>query len=156
MAGTSLEWDDLARDALEALATRVAVSLVSGDVVVLKGEVGAGKTTFVRAAARSLGVREAVTSPTYQFARGYKGSVSGRAVWVNHLDLYRLEGLDVRDALDLDDYLQPGSVTFVEWADPALGLLEEPSVVEISHRSPVTRRVRISGPLVARLSPTTC
>ena len=156
MAGTPLEWDDLDRDALEAIATRVAASLMSGDVVVLRGEVGAGKTTFVRAAARSLGVREAVTSPTYQFARGYEGSVGGRAVWVNHLDLYRLEGLDVRDALDLDEYLQPGSVTFVEWADPALGLLEEPSVVEISHRSPVTRRVRISGPLVARLSPATC
>ena len=156
MAGTPLEWDDLDRDALEAIATRVAASLVSGDVVVLRGEVGAGKTTFVRAAARSLGVREVVTSPTYQFARGYEGSVGGRAVWVNHLDLYRLEGLDVRDALDLDEYLQPSSVTFVEWADPALGLLEEPSVVEISYRSPETRLVRISGPLLARLSPATC
>ena len=142
--------------ALEDLAARVAAALEPGDVVVLSGEVGAGKTTFVRAAAHALGVRERVTSPTYQFARGYEGSVGGRAVWVNHLDLYRLEGLDVRDALDLDEYLQPGSVTFVEWADPALGLLEEPSVVEISHRSPVTRRVRISGPLVARLSPATC
>jgi tRNA threonylcarbamoyladenosine biosynthesis protein TsaE len=75
---------------------------------------------------------------------------------VNHLDLYRLEGLDVRDALDLDEYLQPNSVTFVEWADPALGLLEEPSLVEISHRSPTTRRMRISGPLATRLSPKTC
>ena len=151
-----LTWDDLDRDALEAVATRVADSLVPGDIVVLRGEVGAGKTTFVRAAARALGVREAVTSPTYQFARGYEGSVGGRAVWVNHLDLYRLEGLDARDALDLDEYLQPGSVTFVEWADTALDLLEEPSVVEISHRSPGTRRVWISGPVAARLSPTTC
>ena len=151
-----LEWDELDEDALRTLAARTAGFLLPGDIVVLAGEVGAGKTTFVRAAARALGVREAVTSPTYQFARVYEGSVGGRTVWVNHLDLYRLEGLDVRDALDLDEYLQPGSVTFVEWADPALGLLEEPSVVEISHRSPVTRRVRISGPLVARLSPATC
>jgi tRNA threonylcarbamoyladenosine biosynthesis protein TsaE len=82
--------------------------------------------------------------------------VGGRAVAVNHLDLYRLEGLDARDALDLDEYLRPDSVTFVEWADPALGLLEEPNVVEISHRSPATRRVRLSGPLAGRLSPTTC
>jgi tRNA threonylcarbamoyladenosine biosynthesis protein TsaE len=152
----TMEWEDLDEDDLVGLAARVAGYLVPGDVVVLRGEVGAGKTTFVRAAARALGVREAVTSPTYQFARGYEGYVGGRAVWVNHLDLYRLEGLDVRDALDLDEYLQPGSVTFVEWADPALGLLEEPGVVEISHRSPETRRVRISGPLASRLSPTTC
>jgi tRNA threonylcarbamoyladenosine biosynthesis protein TsaE len=152
----TMEWEDLDEDDLVGLAARVAGYLVPGDVVVLRGEVGAGKTTFVRAAARALGVREAVTSPTYQFARGYEGYVGGLAVWVNHLDLYRLEGLDVRDALDLDEYLQPGSVTFVEWADPALGLLEEPGVVEISHRSPETRRVRISGPLASRLSPTTC
>jgi tRNA threonylcarbamoyladenosine biosynthesis protein TsaE len=150
------EWDDLDEDDLVALAVRVAGHLVPGDIVVLRGEVGAGKTTFVRAAASSLGIRETVTSPTYQFARRYEGSVGGRAVWVNHLDLYRLEGLDLRDALDLDEYLQPDSVTFVEWADPALGLLEEPSVVEISHRSPETRSVRISGPLAARLSSTTC
>ena len=152
----TIEWHNLDEDNLVALAARVADSLVFGDIVVLRGEVGAGKTTFVRAAARSLGVQERVTSPTYQFARGYEGSVEGRVVWVNHLDLYRLEGLDARDALDFDEYLQPGSVTFVEWADPALDILEEPSVVEISHRSPETRRVRISGPLVARLSPTTC
>ena len=150
------QWDDLDEDDLVALAARVAGHLLPGDVVVLKGEVGAGKTTFVRAAARALGVREAVTSPTYQFARGYDGYTMGSVVWVNHLDLYRLEGLDVRDALDLDEYLQPDSVTFIEWADPALGLLEEPSVVELSHRSPETRRVRILGPLATRLSPTKC
>jgi len=150
------EWDDLNEDDLSALATKAAGHLSPGDIVLLRGEVGAGKTTFVRAAARALGVREAVTSPTYQFARGYGGSLGGEAVWVNHLDLYRLEGLDVRDALDLDEYLQPGSITFIEWADPALGLLEKPSVVELAHRSPETRRVRISGPLAARLSPTKC
>jgi len=150
------EWDDLDEDNLLALAARIAGHLLPGDIVVLWGEVGAGKTTFVRAAARALDVREAITSPTYQFARGYGGSLGGEAVWVNHLDLYRLEGLDVRDALDLDEYLRPDSITFIEWADPALGLLEEPSVVELSHRSPETRQVRISGPLAARLSPTKC
>jgi tRNA threonylcarbamoyladenosine biosynthesis protein TsaE len=147
-----LEWDDLNEDALRALAVNVAKSLVPGDVVVLQGEVGAGKTTFVRAAAYSLGVREAVTSPTYQFARSYEGFAGGAAVVMNHLDLYRLEGLSVWDALDLDEYLRADSVTFIEWAEPALELLEEPGVVEIFHRSPVTRRVRISASLTARLS----
>jgi tRNA threonylcarbamoyladenosine biosynthesis protein TsaE len=152
VVGASLEWDDLDEDALKALAVLAANLLVPGDVVVLKGEVGTGKTTFVRAAARALGIREVVTSPTYQFARSYEGSVDGRAIRVNHLDLYRLEELDVRDALDLNEYLDAGSVTFVEWADPALGLLEEPSVVEFFHRSPTTRRLRFSGPLATRLS----
>ena len=156
MVGISLRWDDLDEDALKALARRLAGSLGPGDVVVLKGEVGAGKTTFVRAAARSLGVREVVTSPTYQFARSYEGSAGGRAVAVNHLDLYRLENLNVWDALDLDEYLYAGSVTFIEWADPALGLLEQPSVVEIFHLTPTTRRVRISGPVAVRLSPKIC
>jgi tRNA threonylcarbamoyladenosine biosynthesis protein TsaE len=148
----SLEWDELDEDALRGLAAEAAGCLVPGDVVVLKGEVGTGKTTFVRAAARALGVREVVTSPTYQFARSYEGDAGGRPLVVNHLDLYRLEDLDVRDALDLDEYLEDGSVTFIEWADPALDLLEDPSVVEIFHRSPTTRRVRLSGPLAARLS----
>ena len=120
--------------------------------IVVSGGFGAGKTTFVRAAAQALGIQEVVTSPTYQFARGYEGSVNGRAVTVNHLDLYRLEGLDARDALDFDDYLDVNSVTFVEWADPALGLLREPTIVQIFHWSPTRRRVRLSGPVAARLS----
>jgi tRNA threonylcarbamoyladenosine biosynthesis protein TsaE len=148
----TLERDHLDEEALRALAARAAGFLVPGDVVVLRGDVGAGKTTFVRAAARALNVREVVTSPTYQFARGYEGSVNGRVVAVNHLDLYRLEGLDARDALDLDEYLDASSVTFVEWAEPALELIEEPSVVEIFYRSPTRRRVRLSGPVAARLS----
>ena len=147
-----LEWQDVDEDALAALAERISATLVPGDVVVLRGEVGAGKTTFVRAAARSLGVRERVTSPTYQFARGYEGHMGDRTLRVNHLDLYRLEGVDERDSLELDEYLDSDAVTFVEWAEPALGLLEEPpTVVELAHVTPTTRRVRLSGPAVARL-----
>ena len=147
-----LEWQDVDEDALAALAERISAILVPGDVVVLRGEVGAGKTTFVRAAARSLGVRERVTSPTYQFARGYEGHMGDRTLRVNHLDLYRLEGVDERDSLELDEYLDSDAVTFVEWAEPALGLLEEPpTVVELAHVTPTTRRVRLSGPAVARL-----
>lgn len=148
-----LEWHDLDEDALVALAERISGVLVPGDVVVLRGEVGAGKTTFVRAAARSLGVRERVTSPTYQFARGYEGRSGDRNLRVNHLDLYRLEGIEERDVLELDEYLDADAVTFVEWAEPALGLLEEPpTVVELSPVTLTTRRVRVSGPVAARLS----
>lgn len=149
-----LEWDDVEEDALAALAARVAGVLAPGEVLVLRGEVGVGKTTFVRAAARELGVRERVTSPTYQFARSYGGRpADGREIIVNHLDLYRLEGIEAEDALDLDEYLGGEAVTFIEWAEPALELLEEPfSVVEISHKTPLTRRMLLAGPVAARIA----
>jgi tRNA threonylcarbamoyladenosine biosynthesis protein TsaE len=147
-----LELEGLDEAALEALAADLATRLEPGDVVVLAGEVGSGKTTFVRAAARSLGVEGRVTSPTYQIARGYEGTAGGRPVAVNHLDLYRLEGLQERDALEIDDYLEPGAITFVEWADPALGLIENPTVVRIAHQTPTTRRVSVAGPAAERLA----
>jgi len=146
-----LDLEGLDEAALEALAAKVAANLEPGDVVVLTGEVGSGKTTFVRAAALALGVRERVTSPTYQIARGYEGAAKGHPVTVNHLDLYRLEGLEERDALEIDDFLDPESITFVEWAEPALGLITDPTVVRISHQTPATRRVSVTGPSAERL-----
>jgi tRNA threonylcarbamoyladenosine biosynthesis protein TsaE len=147
-----LDLEELDEAALETLAAKVASTLQPGDVVVLAGEVGSGKTTFVRAAALALGVRGRVTSPTYQIARGYEGVAKGRPVTVNHLDLYRLEGLEDWDALEIDDYLDPDSITFVEWAEPALGLMDDPTVVRISHQTPATRRVSVTGPAAGHLS----
>jgi tRNA threonylcarbamoyladenosine biosynthesis protein TsaE len=147
-----VEFEGLDESALESLAAGMAAYLEPGDVVVLGGEIGSGKTTFVRAAVRSLGVEERVTSPTYQIGRGYEGAVEGRRVVVNHLDLYRLEALQDRDALELDDYLDPEAITFVEWAEPALGLIQNPTFVLISHQTPTARRVSILGPVAQRMS----
>jgi tRNA threonylcarbamoyladenosine biosynthesis protein TsaE len=147
-----LDLRGLDEPALGDLAARVAGVLRPGDVVVLSGEVGAGKTTFVRAAARALGVRGRVTSPTYQFARGYEGRMDGRPTTVNHLDLYRLEGVEAPDVLELDDYLDPDAVTFVEWAGPSLGAIEAPTTVSLYHETPTTRRASIDGPASERLS----
>jgi tRNA threonylcarbamoyladenosine biosynthesis protein TsaE len=74
-------------------------------------------------------------------------------VTVNHLDLYRLEGLEDQDVLELDDYLDPDTITFIEWAEPALGLIENPTVVLISHQTPTTRRVSLLGRVAERMSP---
>ena len=146
-----MTFEGLGETALKGLASKVARVLGPGDVVVLSGEVGAGKTTFVRAAALALGVRERVTSPTYQLARGYEGLVDGQRVFVNHMDLYRLEGIEDSDALELDDYLEPKAVTFIEWAAPALDAIEDPSLVHISHETPTTRSVSLEGPIEERL-----
>ena len=147
-----MEFRGLDEAALAGLAARVAAHLSPGDTVVLSGEVGSGKTTFVRGAVRTLGVAERVTSPTYQLARGYEGAVDGRRVAVNHLDLYRLDGMEDRDVLELDDYLEPGVVTFVEWAKPALGVIRDPTTVCISHQTPTARNVSLRGPAVERLA----
>jgi tRNA threonylcarbamoyladenosine biosynthesis protein TsaE len=146
-----MEWKELDEAALAELADRISDVLEPGDVVVLSGEVGAGKSTFVRGAARALDVKERVTSPTYQLARNYEGRIDGKPVGVNHLDLYRLEGLESQDVLELDDYLDPRAITFIEWAEPALGLLEDPTVLALTHETPATRGVKLSGPAARRL-----
>jgi tRNA threonylcarbamoyladenosine biosynthesis protein TsaE len=94
----------------EALGARVGSALAPGDVVLVEGELGAGKTTFVRGAARALGVRGPVTSPTFTIGQRYEGPVT-----VAHLDLYRLAGLEDEDPGLLADYLGPDTVGFVEW-----------------------------------------
>ena len=103
----------------EALGAELAARLEPGDVVVVSGEVGAGKTTLIRGACRALGVEGPVTSPTFTVGQRYEGT---RAP-VSHLDLYRLEGLADEDPALLDDYLAPDAVSFVEWpavAEPEL------------------------------------
>ena len=95
----------------EALGAQLAERLGPGDVVIVSGEVGAGKTTLIRGACRALGIETPVTSPTFTIGQRYEG---GRLP-VAHLDLYRLEGLEDEDPALLDDYLAPGAVAFVEW-----------------------------------------
>jgi tRNA threonylcarbamoyladenosine biosynthesis protein TsaE len=104
----------------EAIGAKLADRLEPGDVVVLSGEVGAGKTTLIRGACRALGVEGPVTSPTFTIGQRYEG---GRLP-VAHLDLYRLYDLEGEDPALLDDYLQAGGIAFVEWpavAQPRLG-----------------------------------
>ena len=102
----------------EAAGARLAASLSPGDVVLVSGELGTGKTTFVRGAARALGVEVPVTSPTFTIGHVYPGRPD-----VAHVDLYRLASLAGEDPALLDDYLTPHRVAFVEWpeaAEPAL------------------------------------
>jgi tRNA threonylcarbamoyladenosine biosynthesis protein TsaE len=95
----------------ESLGAELAQTLVDGDLVLVRGELGAGKTTLVRGAARALGVEDPVTSPTFSIGHRYR---AGQQT-VSHLDLYRLAGLDAEDPDLLADYLGPGRIAFVEW-----------------------------------------
>jgi tRNA threonylcarbamoyladenosine biosynthesis protein TsaE len=97
----------------EAVGAEVAATLAPGDVVLVHGELGAGKTTFVRGACRALGVTGPVTSPTFTIGQRYRGRIP-----VAHLDLYRLEGLEGEEPGWLADYLGSDTVAFVEWPAP--------------------------------------
>jgi tRNA threonylcarbamoyladenosine biosynthesis protein TsaE len=102
----------------EGAGARLAAGLRPGDVVLVGGELGSGKTTFVRGACRALGVEDPVTSPTFTIGQLYRGGTE-----VAHVDLYRVSSLTEEDPGLLDDYLTPDRVGFVEWpgtAEPSL------------------------------------
>jgi tRNA threonylcarbamoyladenosine biosynthesis protein TsaE len=107
--------------ATEALAAELARRLETGDVVTVAGELGAGKTTFVRGACGALGVRERVTSPTYTIGHRYHGD----GVEVSHLDLYRFEGVSPAEWGDLEPYFED-AIAFVEWPEAGQDVLPSP------------------------------
>lgn len=100
----------------ETLGAELASDLRDGDVVLVRGELGAGKTTLVRGAARALGVSDPVTSPSFSIGHRYHARDH---LTVSHLDLYRLAGLDAEDPELLADYLGAGRIAFVEWPPDA-------------------------------------
>jgi tRNA threonylcarbamoyladenosine biosynthesis protein TsaE len=127
-------------DETEALAGRLARRLEPGDVVTVSGELGAGKTTFVRGACRALGVTGRVTSPTFTVGHRYRGSVD-----VSHLDLYRFRGLSAAEWGDLEPYFE-GAVVFVEWPEAGSGALPRPrAAVRLEHLAPERRLVTIEA-----------
>jgi tRNA threonylcarbamoyladenosine biosynthesis protein TsaE len=122
----------------EAVAAELAVRLRPGDVVAVSGELGAGKTTFVRGAARALGVDGPVSSPTFTIGHRYEGRIP-----VAHLDLYRIAGLDPEEWGDLEPYFD-GTVAFVEWPEHGGDWLPEARVtVTLGHVDETHRSVKI-------------
>jgi tRNA threonylcarbamoyladenosine biosynthesis protein TsaE len=132
----------------EAIAARLAAALVEGDVVTVSGEVGSGKTTFIRGAARALGVTTPVTSPTYAVGNRYRGRVA-----VSHVDLYRFESVLPPEWGDLEPYFED-AVCFVEWPEAGADVLPPARVsVRLGHEEGGRRSLMLSGPdeeLVAR------
>lgn len=114
----------------EAVGARLAATLRPGDVVLVAGELGAGKTTLVRGACRELGVTVPVTSPTFTIGQQYPGPVR-----VSHIDLFRIDRMTEEEPDLLADYLGPDTIAFIEWPPAA------PS--EHAGLGRIVRRVRI-------------
>jgi len=117
------------------------VVLRPGDVVVLAGELGAGKTAFAQGVARGLGVTEPVVSPTFVIVREYEGRVP-----LAHVDVYRLDRLQELHDLGFDELLDAGRVTLVEWGDVAAPLLpSERLEVRLSMTGEDAREIRVDA-----------
>jgi tRNA threonylcarbamoyladenosine biosynthesis protein TsaE len=121
----------------EALGAELAGRLRPGDVVLVSGELGAGKTTLIRGACRALGVSVPVTSPTFTIGQVYAGDPD-----VAHVDLFRLDSLAREEPALLDDYVTADRIAFVEWPESAEPLIERPAArVRIEHAGGDRRRV---------------
>jgi len=121
----------------EAVAARLAAVLRPGDVVTVSGELGAGKTTFVRGACRALGITRPVTSPTFTIGHRYDG--------VAHLDLYRFAGVSAAEWGDLEPYFD-GTIAFVEWPEAGEAALPEPRFrVRMRHIDEAHRMIELES-----------
>jgi tRNA threonylcarbamoyladenosine biosynthesis protein TsaE len=130
----------------EAVAAALARELRAGDVVTVSGELGSGKTTFVRGACRELGVSVPVTSPTFTVGHRYLARID-----VSHLDLFRFQGFSAAEWGDLEPYFA-ASICFVEWPEAAAGALPPVRVeVRLSHVDPAHRQITLEGPDTALL-----
>ena len=131
--------------ATEELGARLAAGLAPGDVVLVTGELGSGKTTLIRGACRALGITRPVVSPTFTIGRRYAGPIP-----VSHLDLYRLADLGAEEPALLDDYLTPDAIAFVEWPEVAeqAPLLDDVAIagrIEIRHGGGDRREIEIEA-----------
>jgi tRNA threonylcarbamoyladenosine biosynthesis protein TsaE len=113
--------------AMDRLAEALAARLGAGDVVLLEGPVGMGKTYFVKAVTRALGSPDAVTSPTYALAQVYKGATLD----ILHVDAYRLSGVGEYLDMGMEDYFDRG-VVLVEWGEAVRGAHDDALMVRLS------------------------
>jgi tRNA threonylcarbamoyladenosine biosynthesis protein TsaE len=135
-----MELESSSPEETEAAAASLAAGLQPGDVVTVSGELGAGKTTFVRGACRALGVTQKVTSPTFTIGHRYQGRVP-----VSHLDLYRFASVSPAEWGDLEPYFDD-TIAFVEWPEAGVDALPPARLtLELEHLAPDERRISADG-----------
>ena len=127
-------------EATESVAAQLAARLAVGDVVAVSGELGSGKTTFVRGACRALGVTAPVTSPTFTIGHRYPGQAD-----VSHLDLFRFNGVSAAEWGDLEPYFE-NAIVFVEWPEAGRDVLPPARVaVRLQHAGGDRRRLVLAS-----------
>ncbi|MBK8294659.1 MAG: tRNA (adenosine(37)-N6)-threonylcarbamoyltransferase complex ATPase subunit type 1 TsaE [Solirubrobacterales bacterium] len=135
-SGSTEETEQLGRD--------LARDLAPGDLVLLKGEVGTGKSTLARAAMRELGVEGAIPSPTFTIGRSYQGRTP-----ISHLDLHRVGSIDAEDPGLLNEYFGPEKIVFVEWPGESEADLTASAMrirsVRLSHAGGDSRRIEVGA-----------
>ena len=140
-----MQFSSTSSEETEEIAARLARELEPGDVVTVSGELGSGKTTFVRGACRALGVTAPVTSPTYTIGHRYEGEPD-----VSHLDLYRFTAVSAPEWADLEPYFDD-AVVFVEWPEAGGGGLPPVrAAVRLEHVGERSRRIVIEGGVTLR------
>lgn len=135
-----IELESSSPEETERIAAALARELRPGDVVTVAGDLGTGKTTFIRGACRELGVASPVTSPTYTVGNRYRGAVD-----VSHLDLYRFDSLSDAEWGDLERYFED-AVVFVEWPEAGAGFLPPARAeVRLQHAEETLRLITLSS-----------
>lgn len=130
----------LSEEQTESIGRELAKKLRPGDIVWMRGGLGAGKTAFVRGLASGLGVCSRVTSPTFSIVNEYEGTPP-----LFHFDLYRLSGWDGLYEIGWDDYIRAGGICAVEWSERLKGGMEG-YTVEITSISDSEREINITSP----------
>ncbi len=125
----------------EELGRRIGEKLRKGDVVSLRGSLGAGKTVMAKGIARSLGIGEAIVSPTFTLVQEYDGREK-----LYHLDIYRLSGEDEFESMGGEEFLYPDGITLIEWSEKIDSMLPDTTVfISITINDDLSRTIEIKG-----------
>ena len=125
----------------EDLGYKFGSTLKKGDCVSLRGSLGAGKTVLAKGIARSLGITEAVVSPTFTLVQEYDGREK-----LYHLDIYRLSGEDEFESMGGEDFLYPDGITLIEWSEKIESMLPDETIyVNVTINDDLSRTITITG-----------
>ncbi len=129
-------------NSIEAAAGQFVENMGDRKIFAFYGKMGAGKTTFIRAVCRKLGVEEEVTSPSFAIVNEYKSETSGGSIF--HFDFYRIKRIEEVYDLGYEDYFYGGGINFLEWPELVEPLLPDETVrVEISGNADGSRTVKV-------------
>ncbi len=125
----------------EELGRRIGEKLRKGDVVSLRGSLGAGKTVIAKGIARALGIEEAIVSPTFTLVQEYDGREK-----LYHLDIYRLSGEDEFESMGGEEFLYPDGITLIEWSEKIDSMLPDSTVfITLDINDDLSRTIEIKG-----------